>query len=341
VLTANQLFCQRSAAWHAGRISERFVLRPLSGARPVVVNAGQSADLGAVAGVRADVTPHWPTRHVAVASGKAVESTFELLAGWDPAGEGMADSEYARSTSSDFDAVANVYRLWLLNENGALGGEAFDLTSLFGQSRAIGPQALAFADCLTLDEAGRRLPAVVDVSIDAGQNWSRYSGPARVLRDRAGVYIDDDLLPADYLAAAKVSEARIRVTATLTCPLPQELVRWSGNAFAGQYRTATHRLDDVFALRQVLASSKFADDVAGGLRKADERDDRTAMESWLSRLASRPDGETATRLISTAGLALGLRIGDRLAGESGGPMWLQCVEHDWRAGGTRLTWRIG
>jgi hypothetical protein len=202
-----------------------------------------------------------PIRFIAEAAGPVVESTFALVGGWDAADEALADGEYSKSGSSDFEAVANVFRLWVLNEDGAFTAEpfdrgpAFDLTTLFDDGRAIEPQPLRFGHALSQDAAGRSVGVVVEMSIDGGASWSRYPGTASVLSDRAGVYLADDALPAGFLAAVRGGVGKIRVTATLRNPLPLQSVRWRGNPFTGAFRTQRLKLGDAFGWRRVLPGS--------------------------------------------------------------------------------------
>ncbi len=264
----------------------------------------------------------------AQAGGPVVESTFQLVGGWDPNLEGAADDEYDRSASSDFSLYTNVYRRWVLNEDGAFSGEpynrgvAYDLTSLFA-AEPIAPTSLRFLSCVTLDDAGRGRDPIVEFSIDSGVNWSRWAGRLQVLSDRAGVYLNDTTLPSAFLSAAKAGSARVRVTASLRSPLPVNVQRWQGNPFAGLLPPRQLDLSKMFIFRRVDVGSIHHDDVCSGDLIADERDDTAAMTKWLvdrmwrqqQSLASR-EGQATLKLLDAEGV---VHPGDQLldAGAAG------------------------
>lgn len=274
---------------------------------------------------------------IGLASAPIVESTFELKPGWDPVSEGQADGAYGKSTNPDFDEVASVYRLWVLNEDGVFGEPAYDLAALFNGDQPISPQALRFDNALTHDAMGKSVGVVVDHSIDEGGVWQRYPGMVVNRRDHAAVYIDDDELPLDYLNAARAGTARVRVTATLTSPLPTEVVRWAGNPFAGLYEARRLDLRDRFVWRRIDAASKYAADVKDGVRTSDARDDRADLDAWLARCARTASMGGTSGRVDLAGSVVGLRVGDRLGATVGEPVVaVSRIERDWARDRTRV-----
>ncbi|HEX7009115.1 MAG TPA: hypothetical protein VF184_03980, partial [Phycisphaeraceae bacterium] len=309
--------------WREGlTLLERRHVRPAGRGRPVWARwAQQGQPMSDAERVEAELPVEAAQMWVARGAGKVVESTFELVGGWDPMLEGQADEQYGRATSSDFATYANAYRRWVLNEDGAFTGPpynrgaAFDLNAFFDQTN-IRSQPLRFLDCLTLDDAASpRLP-VVEVSTDSGLSWSQYPGKAAVLEHRAGVYLDDDTLPAAFLAAAKNGTAKVRVTASLRSPEPIEARRWRGNAFAGTQPARVFELGEAFAWRQVGAASIHAEAVQAGALEADQVDQRHALNVWLvNRLRQEDERQTARSArgrITLSGAWALLRAGDRL-----------------------------
>ncbi len=271
------------------------------------------------------------------ASAQVVESTFELVPGWDLSGEGEADNEYSKSISTDFDCVASVYRLWVLNEDGAFGAPVFDLSSLFDEGRPIVPQPLRFDPALALDATGQSVGVVVEYTVNDGISWHRYPGVVINRRERAAVYFDDDTLPADLFDAAKAGTARVRVTASLTSPLPTECVRWAGNPFVGEPVVSHHDFGDRFQFRRVDQSSKYAEEIASGQRASDACDDRLELEQWVARLSQIAGANGSAMQVDLSGLVIGLRVGDRLAVDVGEPrMALRKIELDWEQDRTRV-----
>ena len=353
VLDDQRLVIQREMLWDGHRVSERRVLRAVADGRPIRLALGALANpAGAVESLRLSMPSSRPVKYVAEADGQVVESTFDLLPGWDTADQNKDDSEYARSTSGDFDAVANVFRLWVLNEDGAFDGATFDLTSFFDEGHAIRSQALRFGQALTKDSAGRSVGTPVQYTLDSGANWFHWPGDAIVLRDRAGLYLEDDQLPTGFIDAVRSGVGGVRITATLQSPMPVRQVRWRGNPFAGTFDERRVDISDSFAWRRVAASSRFFDQVQTGERAADIVDDRAAMLSWLAQHAVQSAATGGQATVQTVGPMLGLRLGDRLdqlAGRAidvthGDPAshepaaTLMKIQHRWDTSQSELFW---
>ncbi|MEX0886048.1 MAG: DUF5309 family protein [Phycisphaeraceae bacterium] len=321
LLASYGLIVRREMSREGATLIERRVVRPLGHGRCVRLSRGgggrRLSDL-----LRVDIES--PARAaeawVAQGAGWQIESTFELVGGWSPALEGEADAAYDRQQSDDFATYRNVYRQWVLNEDGGFSGlpyerERIDLGVFYGRDD-LRAQALPFERCVTRDDAGQAREPVVEVSTNAGANWSQYPGQAAVLGDRAGVYLSDDALPAAFLDAAKAGTARVRVTASLTCPRPVERVRWRGNPFAGGVARRELDVRQAYHFRRVDAGSIHHDAVRASELAADEVDQGAAMERWLvDRMREADVG--ATEPTGRGRLTLGgswamLRVGDRL-----------------------------
>ncbi|MAE62305.1 MAG: hypothetical protein CMJ49_13230 [Planctomycetaceae bacterium] len=361
VLTAHDLYLQRALRWDGRGVRESRHVRAAHDMRPVQLGLGDLADANStINAVQSMLRAGRPAKLIAEADGQVVESTFTLVGGWDPALESLPDSEYARSTSTDFDAVAPVFRLWTLNEDGAWSdppfsrGPAFDLTALFDDGRAVDAQPLVFRDALTQTDPGVSVGIVVDISTDSGSSWTRYPGQVVVLDDRAAVYLDDDALPAGFITAGKADAARVRVTASLRSPLPLTGTRWRGNPFAGSFQTHRFRLGRQFQHQRLSSNSKYFNDVRSAQREADEADDRPAMAQWLMDQAERLPREAGELKLRTADLQIALRPGDRLTEVAGrqiagdlndpaapGPAVHLCdIEHDLNRHTSQLAWRV-
>jgi hypothetical protein len=360
LLTELGMQVHRRLRWSGGAVRERRSLRPRQGGRPIRLGMTEGAPgAGVVREWSARTEARRPIRFIAAAPGQRVESTFDLVGGWDPSLEGLAESQYARSTSDDFAAVANVHRLWVLNEDGAFSGAPFmralfDLTAFFDEGQAVAARALPLGDALTLDEAGRSVGVLVEWSMDGGVSWSVYPGLWRRLPDRAGIHLDDDALPAGWIAAVEGGTGRVRATGTLTSPNAMRSVRWRGNPFEGPFVTRHFDLSGRFAWRRLDSRSRFSVEVATGLRRADTIDQRPAMRAWLEDRARRGGHDGGQAEMTVRGPAISLRLGDRLAVlsgrriglETGDPASgepraeLESMEHDWEHHRSRLTWKL-
>lgn len=299
-----------------GRVVTWRSLRPTSMGRRIGLPRAATRDGDeAVRRVASAVTDRRPRRWVARGDRPTIESTFTLSPGWDPSLEGQPDAAYDRGVSSDFSRYANVYRRWVLNEDGRDRGPTFDLAALFAGVLDVPPTAVPFGTCLTRDDAGRRLTPVVEWSLDGGATWSTVDEAWQRLRDRAGAYLDASSLNPAYLAAAKAGAARLRVTATLTATRPIEAARWQGNLFDEPGPQHTLDASALFVVRRVDQLSIHHAGLAAGLRTADERDDRDALARWLLARVDESGpglGGGVSAELELAGARPELRVGDRL-----------------------------
>lgn len=150
---------------------------------------------------------------------KTYESTFQLQPGWDPALATYNYRDFVRSEASDWLAVADVYRKWVLNEAGQYseepyGLEAFDFATISGDDFLLS-RVRRFRPCLSLGRGGEGLRIVVEISYDSGGSWLRYGGAVRVSSDECAIYLADDAPGADYFQASLAGTVKVRVTATV------------------------------------------------------------------------------------------------------------------------------
>jgi hypothetical protein len=327
LLEAYGLIVQRETRWAGGQMLSRHAVRPLTRGRSVPVRwADADPPLSDVIGMDRESPRDAAQSWIAQGEGWLMESTFELVGGWDPAREGQSDSEYGRATSSDFSRFGNVYRQWVLNEDGTFTpppfnrGEPFDLTGFF-EAEAVRPTPLRFRNCVTLDEAANRQPPIVEVSTDGGASWARYSGEAVIATTRAAVYLNDATLPVDFLAAAQDGQAKVRVTASLRSPQPIAERRWRGNPFAGQRPARVFDVSESFHFQRVKEASIHRAAIDVGTLTAAEIDDRQALQRWLvDRMQQADAAALAGRGRATLRLAGAwpmLRPGDQMQ-EAGG-----------------------
>lgn len=211
-----------------------------------------------------------------------VESTFMLVEGWDAALESAADTQYDRTLSTDFPAYRDVFRTWVLNEDGRYSGEPFsrgpapDLAALF-ENPFWSPQPLRLLDTLSFDSSGQVQSPRVEIRFDGGGAWVPYPGRFVVLSDRAGVWLEDDALPDGWIAANRNGTARVRVTATLRDPQPLSHRRWDGNALRDRTRRRIVEAGEGLARRRVDPGSVLHGSPSGSM----EVDDRNALAIWL------------------------------------------------------------
>lgn len=322
ILKDYSLIVQRDIRREAGSVVERRYVRPISQGRPIrAVWADDEQPLADVLDVQAESPAHVARLWIAQADGWQIESTFNLVGGWDPALEGQADSEYDKNDSTDFTTYADVYRRWVLNEDGYYTqapfsrGPAYDLNALFDTSDIV-PQPLVLNSNLTLGDDGEPLKPVIEVSTNGGSEWVVIAMPSDILGDRAGIYLDPVTLPGDFLTAAKAGLARVRVTAVLASPKPVELSRWYGNAFSSTLPPLVHDLADVFRFQRVNSASIHYANVRSGILAADQVDHTHAMFRWLvdrmTRHANSGERIGGRATIELAGTWPLLRPGDRL-----------------------------
>ena len=267
-------------------------------------------------------------RLTAEARGWLIESTFAVVAAWNPALQGLDDAEYS-TDAPGFAAVSDVFRLWALNEDGAFTpapfsrGPAFDLRAFFGS--AAEPSRARFLPCVTTDGSGRAIDPIIEASTNGGATWFVWPGTGAVRDDRAAVWLADPVLPDSWCAAARAGEARVRVTGSLRSAAPVRRTRLRGNAFHGESAAVTFGVGEAFEFARVSPGSRHFDGVRDGSLRANERDDSAALERWITaRAGERRAGDGGRGEAVLLGAWPMLRPGDRvvlrvLGADAGGP----------------------
>jgi len=242
------------------------------------------------------------------------ESTFELHPGWDPSKEDEDETAYRRSAGASFEAVADVFRKWVLNEAGDYCGSPwqlpgpYDFSEVFGTTAYL-PRRRRLLPSISTDALGQSRGVQVELSYDGGTTWRRYGGAVRVLREECGVYLAGDRLSAELYRAAKAGLLRCRVTAAVES---DERLRATaereGWASEGRGRRRWVDVSRDYRRRVVCASSVWS----GGPSTA--RDDTAALESLASALfeSQRYAPVRGTAVLPT--FSLSYRVGDAVEG---------------------------
>ncbi len=258
-----------------------------------------------------------PRRYVARGDGRLYESTFDLVAGWDDALATGDPDDVSPRTNPDYDQVRDVYRKWVLNEDGTYTaspyerGPAPDFSALFEGAPYV-RRRRRLLPCLSRDAAGRSRGVYVEVSLDGGTTWEQSTLAARVLREECGIALTADPLPAEYLAAAMRGEVRMRVTAAIASdsPLSAEYAGTEGNDLPG--RTRHIHVPAGYRYRRVAPTSRFY-----GEAGADEADDTARLQDLIRAAWDADRRAPAPARIEVPYLAFGHRVGQRLLGTRG------------------------
>jgi len=245
-----------------------------------------------------------------------IEGTFSLRPGWDPDGEGLTVSEYDRSTSTDFASVREVFRRWVLNEDGAYNEPPYSQSEF--DSRAYFDDPLEPKRVLRLEsmftnawtDAEHRW--CVEYSVDSGVSWADLAVRFLNLTDRGGLQIVENDLPSGFAAAGNAGSLRLRVTASLTAIQPTEQHRFIGNPFNARQIKRVIPLKDNLGLSRVGSTSRFYSDVRNGLLSAYEHDDTQMVERYLAVVDPRAFGEKSMIDVSLGPVDPSWRIGDRV-----------------------------
>ncbi|MEM1108718.1 MAG: hypothetical protein AAGH99_08515 [Planctomycetota bacterium] len=316
IVNTHGLFIQRDLRWSGNQISERRTVRALACGRRIEISPPSSSRPSPVIEFRSGAETLRAHLWTARGGRPQIESTFTLRPGWNPALEGRADGEYDRSLNPEFSRLANVYRLWVLNEDGLLPNvDAYDLAALFNQP-GLPASPLRFESCLTLDDMGRPLLPIVEFSVDGGSHWSRYTDPVRLLDGPAGLALDSVALPIAVLAAARAGELRIRITASLISPEPMQARRWQGNPFTNVGPEVRLDASAAFTVHRVTPGSLHAADIQTGRLTANIRDDTQSLNRWLLEQIDRDSASTDhsqfEARVTLSNARPELRIGDRI-----------------------------
>jgi len=258
-----------------------------------------------------------PRRYVARGDVKLYESTFDLVAGWDDSLATYDADDFSPATNTNFDAVRDVFRKWVLNEAGDYTaspysrGAAADLGAVFEGAPYV-RRRRRFLPCVSSDDLGRSRGVHIEMSVDGGESWERLSLGVRVLADECGIVLTDDPLPPQYLAAAMRGSVRIRVTATIESD--SRLAAECGDAEdAGQAGRVRHiSAASGYRFRRVASTSLFY-----GHGPTDEVDDTARLQELVRAAYDADRAAPAPSRIQIPYLALGHRVGERILGVRG------------------------
>lgn len=258
-----------------------------------------------------------PRRYVAQGDAKLHESTFDLVAGWDDALASCDPDDFSPRTNADFDTVRDVFRKWVLNEAGDYTaapyerGTPAELSAVFAGDAYV-RRRRRLLPCLSRDGSGRSRGVYVEVSLDGGASWSQMTLAARVLRTECGVYLTEDPLPPEYVAAAMRGHVRVRATATLESDarLVAEYAGEDADDLPG--RTRHVHVPAGYRFRRVAPTSRFHG--AGG---ADEANDTGRLQDLVCAAWEADRRTPAPTHVRIPYLALGHGVGERLLGIRG------------------------
>ena len=169
ILTGYGLMVSLELGWDGRVMSRRAVVLPVEGTRRVMLTWGDREEgkgLSQVMQVRSrgmeDGARLWTGR----GAGWLVESTFALQGGWERSLEGQSSGKYSKADNAEFSTYANVYRLWVLNEDGQFTGSGFGSNTTFNlaaffEDVRVRQQGMKLEPCVTLDGGGLRRSVVV------------------------------------------------------------------------------------------------------------------------------------------------------------------------------------
>jgi len=254
---------------------------------------------------------------VAVGDRKVHESTFALIAGWDDSLATYDPDDFSPSANPDFATIRDVFRKWVLNEDGRYSRSPYgredspDLSAIFEDESYV-RRPRRFLECLSRDALGRSLGVYAEVSLDGGTSWQRLAITARVLPGECGLYLTDDPLPPRYLAAVMRGQVRMRVTASIESDSRLRAEHADAEAEELPGRTRHILAPGGYRYRRVAPSSRFY-----GSGDADEVDDGARLQDLVDAAFEADRHVRAPARIHVPWLALGYRVGQRLQGVRG------------------------
>ncbi len=272
---------------------------------------------------------------VALGGAKQYEATFPLKKGWNPDAETHRWRDTVRGLAEDWQATAEVYRLWVLNEHGGwcsdpYGLGLYDFADLEAGGEFLTRRPRRFLPCLSAGATGQSLGVVVEYRCDETAPWRRWTGPVWVHRDQCAVTLGGDALPADFHAAAMQDALEVRVTATVEADARLR-VEIAGNPHLPR---EVIDLGDRARFRAVDPSSLFAGDAAPG--EPDAADDSQLL-ALAARTAARAAGRAVEAKLALLGVDGQFGVGDLverldgraidLAGRGDRRAWITRVEH--------------
>ncbi|MFA6133391.1 MAG: hypothetical protein WC869_05165 [Phycisphaerae bacterium] len=274
---------------------------------------------------------------------KRYESTFMLSPGWDSSLQTSRWRDFARSLSSDWPLLADVYRKWVLNEHGWYSLSPWNLPvhDFSAVSAADFPLASPRRPlpCLSSDPSGQSLGIVVEFRCGVGAPWRRWRGPLWISQDECAVYFGGDGLGGEYFQAAVAGTVQVRLTCCLDADV-RVLVEIPGDP------SLSRRVIDASARAQwakVAAASAFSGRTDLG---APAEQDDTALLEAIAAVHGQPLSAVNDAQLTLAWVDPSWQVGDvveaidgrrvPLPSSAAGACFVRAVTHDFVAQTTTL-----
>lgn len=273
-----------------------------------------------------DIRMKWsdaPRRYLAVGDVKLFEATFDMVKGWDPNLESSDWGLFSPRQNGDFDRVRNVFRKWVLNEAGDYSdtpynqGDPYDFSTIFSTGDYI-ERRRKFLNCISRDTTGNSFGIFVEVSLDSGSTWTRYTGGIRCLKNECGIYLSDDQLPAEFLHAAIRDNVHVRVTATVESDQGLS-AQWEPED-ADELSPGRTRFISAargFRFRKVSSQSIFYGASSQIIGTPDEADDSAALGELITAIAEKEQRSPVPAEVIIPWISIGYRCGSPVVGISG------------------------
>ncbi|MBI5723182.1 MAG: hypothetical protein HZA50_04430 [Planctomycetes bacterium] len=158
-------------------------------------------------------------RIIALGDFKRYQATFQLQPGWDASLQTTRWRDFVRSDSTGWQAVADVFRRWVLNEHGRYAEGPWNLPihdfAPISAEDFFLTVPRRFLPCLSCDSSGQSLGVAVEWRAGTDEQWRRWPGAISLPEAECAIRLDDDWLPADFFQAALDGLAEFRVTASV------------------------------------------------------------------------------------------------------------------------------
>lgn len=253
------------------------------------------------------------------------EVTIELYRGWPTSEDTLSPDQLDRTyPGSDFVFHRNAWRLWVANEAGDYTNlrtaidpnpipGPLDLSSVFDQWV---PRRRKIEDCLTRDANYRRLPVFIEwfdhSETDTSLQWKPLEpGSVSILNDQIGIYFSGPT-PPSYIVAQDYY-ARIRITGTVQGDSRLSVRKTRRETSVNKLPIELFLdLSDRFHDRSVQETGDYASVLAGSTFGADERDDETTMDEFVTKVRDTEDVANLQATITLHGLNFEYEIGQVL-----------------------------
>lgn len=268
------------------------------------------------------------------------EVTIELYRGWPVAEDAFKADQLDRTwKDSEFWSHPNAWRLWVANEAGDYTGTRasidqrpingpLDLSDVFDLWV---PRRRRIDDCLTKDADFRRRPPFIEwydgaEPVEANRWKPIEPGSVTILNDQIGIYFTGATPPAyisdqDYFA-------RVRITGTVQGD-SRLTVRKTRRDTSINKLSVELFLDvsDRFHDREVQQTGTYASVLNAEAYGADERDDETALDTFVTNVQSVEDAAAMRGQFALHGLSFEYEIGDCINRVAGRRITLDRMSH--------------